>query len=94
MCVGYLEQVSEVGTAGREDHLVGGEGFAIAGQRHVHEILLIPQVAERGQDRRLEVVPAQAVQLLLLLQILLLLLLHGPIEKSSVKLDNIPVITG
>ena len=45
---------------------MSSEGFSVAGQGDVDEILLVPQVAEGGQDGRLEVVPSEAVELLLL----------------------------
>lgn len=62
-----LEQPPEVGTAGTQHHLVGGEGALVAGQGHVHEVLLVPQVAERAEYRGLEVVPFQSIVLLLIL---------------------------
>ena len=34
--------------------------LSVAGDRHVHEVLLVPQVLEGGLDALLEVVPAQA----------------------------------
>ena len=68
----YLEEVPKVGAASGEHHLVSGKWFTVAGQRHVHKVLDVAQMAERGQDRRLEIVPSQTVQLLLLLLLLLL----------------------
>lgn len=59
-----LEQPPEVGAAGREHDLVGGEGAPVAGERHVDEVLLVPEVPERGQNRGVEVVPPQRVLLL------------------------------
>ena len=59
--------MSEVRTAGGEDHLVGGERLAVAGQSHVDEVLLVPQMTEAGQDRRLEIVPPNSMSIELLL---------------------------
>jgi len=70
-----LEQPAEVGAAGAQDDLVGGEGALVAGQRHVHEVLLVPQVPEGAEDRALEVVPLEGVVLLLLLLLRVLLLM-------------------
>lgn len=61
-----LEQPSEVGAAGTEHHLVGGEGTLIAGQGHVHKVLLVAQMPERAEDRALEVVPLEGIVLLVL----------------------------
>ena len=38
------EQVSEVGTAGGQQHPVGLEGFALGGQRHVGQLTLLPEL--------------------------------------------------
>lgn len=59
-----LEEAPEVGAARGQDDLVGGEGAAVAGQRDVHEVLFVPEVPERGEYGRVEVVPAQRVLLL------------------------------
>lgn len=59
-----LQQFAEVRTARTQHDLVGGEGALVAGQSHVHKVLLLAQVAERGEDRGLEVVPFQRVLLL------------------------------
>ena len=65
-----LQQGLEVGTAGGEDHLVSLAALAIAGNRHVTEGLLIPQVLEGGHHVGLEVVPSQT-ELLLVIHLLL-----------------------
>ena len=54
-----LEYVLEVAAAGGEDDPVGLDGAALAGQRHVHEVLVQLQVAEGHHDVRLVVVPFQ-----------------------------------
>jgi hypothetical protein len=72
----YLEEVSEIRAASGEHHLVSGERFTVAGQRDVDKVFDVAQMAERGKNRRLEVVPPQTVQLMLLLLLLLLLLLQ------------------
>ena len=58
--------MSEVGTAGGEHHLVGGEGLSIAGQCDVDKVFFVPEMPKRRQNGRLEVVPSQTVQLLVL----------------------------
>lgn len=45
-------------------YLVCGERSRIAGNGHVDKVLLVAQMPERGQDRRLEVVPLEGVLLL------------------------------
>ena len=66
MCwlVHYLEKFPEVWAARRQDDLVGGELLRVAGQGHVHEVLLFLQVPERGDDRLRIVLPAQVVLML------------------------------
>lgn len=59
-----LEQFAEVGAAGAEDDLVGGKGALVTGERHIDEVLLVPQMAERVEYRGLEVVPFECVMLL------------------------------
>ena len=49
----------EVAAAGGEDDPVGLDGAALAGQRHVHKVLVQLQVAEGHHDVRLVVVPFQ-----------------------------------
>lgn len=58
-----LEQLPEVGAAGTEHDLMRGEAPLVAGQGHVHKVLLLAQVAERGEDRGLKVVPLERVLL-------------------------------
>ena len=51
-------QVSpEEGGAGGEDELVGLDLFLLARDRHIKEVLLLPQLLERFTDVPLEVVP-------------------------------------
>ena len=50
----------EVAAAGGEDDPVGLDGAPLAGERHVHEVLVQLQVAEGHHDVRLVVVPFQA----------------------------------
>lgn len=59
-----LQQFPEVGTAGGEHDLVRGERPLIAGERHVHKVLLLAQMPEGAEDRGLEVVPLERVLLL------------------------------
>ena len=56
----HLELVSEVGTAGGEEHLVRGQLPPLHAQGDVHEVLLLQQGLEGGHKVRLVVVPAQA----------------------------------
>merc|ERR1712001_33229 len=66
-----FQQGLEVGTTGGEDHLVSLAALTIAGNRHVTEGLLIPQVFEGGHHVGLEVVPSQT-ELLLVVHLLLI----------------------
>ena len=51
---------SEEGGAGGEDHFVGGELLlALACQRHVEEILIVPDLSEGNTDVSLKVIPLQ-----------------------------------
>ena len=59
-----LQQSLEVGTTGREDHLVSLAALSVAGNRNVTEGLLISQVFEGGHHVGLEVVPSKAELLL------------------------------
>lgn len=59
-----FEQFSKVWTAGGQHHLVRREAATVAGERHVDKVLFVAEVSERGQDARMEVVPAQRVLLL------------------------------
>ena len=54
-----LQQGLEVGATGGEDHLVRLAALTIAGNRHVTEGLLIPQVFEGGHHVGLEIIPAE-----------------------------------
>ena len=49
----------EVAAAGGEDDPVGLDGATLAGQGHVHEVLVQFQVAQGHHDVRLVVVPFQ-----------------------------------
>ena len=55
-----LQQSLEVRRAGGEDHLVSLGALTIAGQGHVTEGLLIPQMFEGGHHVGLEIIPSQA----------------------------------
>lgn len=59
-----FEKFPEVGTAGGEDDLVGGEAAAVAGEGDVDEVLLVPEMPKGREDAGVEVVPAQRVLLL------------------------------
>lgn len=59
-----LEQPPEIGAARAQHDLVRREGAPIARQRHIDEVLLVPEMPEGRQDRRVEVVPSQRVLLL------------------------------
>ena len=48
------------GTACGEDDFVGLDLFVIAGKSDVEEVLVVPKLAERCGDVRLEIVPPQA----------------------------------
>ena len=51
---------SEEGGAGGEDHFVSGELLlALACQRHVEEILIVPDLSEGNTDVSLKVIPLQ-----------------------------------
>lgn len=54
------EQGLEVGTAGRQDHLVGLDRVSVAGEGHVDEALALEQLIEHVGQVGLVVVPAQA----------------------------------
>ena len=56
----------EVGAAGRQDHLVGLGALPVAGDGHIRERLLVPQVLEAGHHVGLEVVPSEAELLLVI----------------------------
>ena len=60
-----IQQVLEVGGAGGENHLVCLGALAVAGQGHVAEGLLVPQVLEAGDHVGLEIVPTETELLLL-----------------------------
>lgn len=59
-----LEQFAEVGAARAEDDFVRGKGASITGEGHIDKVLFVAQVAERGENGRLEVVPLEGVLLL------------------------------
>ena len=54
----------KVGATGRQDHLVGLGALPVAGDGHIRERLLVPQVLEAGHHVGLEVVPSEAELLL------------------------------
>ena len=56
----HLEKVSEVRTAGGEEHLVRGQLPPLHAQGDVHEVLLLQQGLEGGHQVGLVVVPSQA----------------------------------
>jgi len=58
-----LQQSLEEGGAGGEHHLVRLARLAVAGERHIQEVLLGAEVLEGGDHVGLEVVPSQAVLL-------------------------------
>ena len=60
----HLEKLPEVGTAGGEQHLVGGQALALHPEGHVHEVLLSQQTLEGGDQLVLVVVPKQKIELL------------------------------
>ena len=60
-----LQQGLEVGRAGGQDHLVRLAALPVAGQGHVAERLLVPQVLEGGDHVGLEIVPAETKLLFL-----------------------------
>ena len=70
-----LQQCLEVGRAGGQDHLVRLAALPVAGDRHVCERLLVPEVFEGGDHVGLEIVPSQAE---------LLLIVHLACSKSEV----------
>jgi len=57
------EQLLEEGGARRQDDLVRAQRVTFARQRHVHQQLVVQQLAEHAQQVVLVVVPAQAVPL-------------------------------
>ena len=61
-----LQQSLEVGTAGRENHLVSLAALPVAGNGHVAEGLLVPEVLEGSHHVGLEVVPSQTKLLLII----------------------------
>lgn len=61
--VGF-EKFPEVGTACRENDLVGSEAAAVAGEGDVDEVLFVPEMPKGREDAGMEVVPAQRVLLL------------------------------
>jgi len=83
-----LQQGLEVGRAGREDHLVGFAGLAVAGQGHVGEGLLVPQVLEGRHHVGLEVIPTQAKLLLVTLSHLELFLFLVVCESVKVSVNK------
>ena len=56
----FAEHSPEEGGAGREDHLVRQHLLLLAGQRHVEEILVLPQLAECTADVVFKVIPPKA----------------------------------
>ena len=65
-----LQQRLEVGRAGGQDHLVRLAALPVAGDRHVGERLLVPQVLEAGDHVGLEVIPPKTKLLLIVHPIL------------------------
>ena len=60
MLVGIPPQhISEEGGAGGEDHFVGGDLLLAlpAGQRHVEEVLVLPDFSESQADVALKIIP-------------------------------------
>ncbi len=57
------EDILEEGRAGGEHHLVRGNVRVFARQRHVEEVLVLPQRAQTLRNVRPVVVPSQAVVL-------------------------------
>ena len=72
----------EVGAAGRQDHLVSLCALPVAGDGHIRERLLVPQVLEARHHVSLEVVPAEAE---------LLLIVHGWSASLTVALKYPPL---
>ena len=60
---GVVQERLKVGRAGGQNHLVGLQLKAVAGQGHVHEGLRVQEVLEHGQEVVLVVVPAKTVLL-------------------------------
>ena len=56
----FAEHGSEKGRAGGEDHLVSLYLLLFAGQRHVEEILVLPQLTERTAYVAFKVIPSKA----------------------------------
>jgi hypothetical protein len=56
----HPEDIPKVVAAGREYNLVRLDPLSLARQRHVHKVPVELEVAERGDDVRLVVVPLQA----------------------------------
>ena len=61
-----LQQGLEVGRAGGQDHLVRLAALPVAGQGHVAEGLLVPQMLEGGDHVGLEIIPPQTELLLVI----------------------------
>lgn len=57
----HLQQLSEIWATGWEHHLMSCELFRIAGQGHVHEILLFFEIPERGHHGLRVIVPSETV---------------------------------
>jgi len=64
-CWILFQKCLEVGAAGRQNHLVGLGALPVAGDGHIRERLLVPEVLEAGHHVGLEVVPSQAKLLLI-----------------------------
>lgn len=59
----YLEQFSKIRATGGENDAMGFQAFAVAGQRHVHKVLIVPQIFKRRGYAALVIVPSQTEML-------------------------------
>ena len=60
MGTGYLEHLLEVVAARGEDDLVGGDPLVVADEGHIHELVIIAQLAHTVDDVGLVVGPLDA----------------------------------
>ena len=60
----HLEKFPEIGTAGREKHLVCRQFLALHPQGDVHKLLLAQQTVECGDQLPLVIVPAERISVI------------------------------
>lgn len=59
----YLEQFSKIRATGGENDAMGFQALAVAGQRHVDKVLIVPEIFKRRGYAALVIVPSQTEML-------------------------------